>query len=279
MSVRGNGPTGPSPIERHGAGRGAPPSVGGMAPGRFDNVSAEYEAGRPDYPAGIYDRLDEVVGGLAGATVIEAGAGTGIASRQLATRGARLVSSDPSVAMLARARRLGAPPLVLADGLALPFRTGVADLFCVAQAWHWFEPVAAASAEAARVLRPGGHWAAWWSTARAEGEAWFDDQHALFAERCPGYHLASRLPDWVPDLDAPDLLGPLQRHAVTWEREATISTWLTDIRSRSYIAALDGSTRDELLTTVAGSLAPAFPDGRRHIPYETVLWTARRLPD
>jgi SAM-dependent methyltransferase len=37
----------------------------------------------------------------------------------------------------------------------------------VAQSWHWFDSLRA-GAEVARVLRPGGHWAAWWNQAAAE---------------------------------------------------------------------------------------------------------------
>jgi 16S rRNA A1518/A1519 N6-dimethyltransferase RsmA/KsgA/DIM1 with predicted DNA glycosylase/AP lyase activity len=56
----------------------------------FATVVDEYDTGRPGYPAGVYDAL----GPLAGAVVLEGGAGTGIATRALLDRGAHVVPFD-----------------------------------------------------------------------------------------------------------------------------------------------------------------------------------------
>ena len=56
----------------------------------FDAVADEYDAGRPSYPDGVYDGLEP----LAGRLVFEGGAGTGIATRALLQRGARVVPFD-----------------------------------------------------------------------------------------------------------------------------------------------------------------------------------------
>jgi hypothetical protein len=55
----------------------------------------------------------------------------------------------------------------------MPFRDECADLLCFAQSWHWLDQHRRAG-EAARVLRKGGRWAAWWSHARVDGEPWFE---------------------------------------------------------------------------------------------------------
>jgi SAM-dependent methyltransferase len=136
---------------------------------------------------GIYrdhaDEYDELVGAedcdghlgpaleallpLAGAAVLEAGAGTGRVTRLLLAAGARVVATEPEPAMLAVARRRGGPGAVfaVADALALPVRSGWADLAIAGwalghlRAWHvdhWRDSIGRALAGMERALRPGG---------------------------------------------------------------------------------------------------------------------------
>ncbi len=108
---------------------------------------------------------------LAGAAVLEVGAGTGRVTRLLLNAGAWVVASEPALAMLAVARRHTAQhpaarcALLGADALALPVRTGWADVAIAGWAlghlrsWHaatWRETIARALAELDRALRPGG---------------------------------------------------------------------------------------------------------------------------
>jgi hypothetical protein len=111
--------------------------------------------GRPD------DLLEFLVGGLAGKVVADGGADTGVATRQLADRGAQVVAWDPGVGVLAWAvRRTPRPRAVVADAGAVPLRTCSLDMICFAQSSHWVDQGAGA-AEAARLLRQSGWWAAW----------------------------------------------------------------------------------------------------------------------
>ena len=122
----------------------------------FDAAAAEYDAARPSYPDELYAELEARVGPLAGRLVLDCGAGTGIASRQLAARGARVVSLDLGEQMLRRAlARSPGSACVQADGNRLPVRPDRADLVSFAQSWHWLDQEHA-PAEMARVLRPGG---------------------------------------------------------------------------------------------------------------------------
>ncbi|MET9339450.1 class I SAM-dependent methyltransferase [Nonomuraea sp. NPDC003804] len=69
----------------------------------FDRVADAYDAGRPGYPGELFDALTELSGvALAGATVVDVGAGTGISARALRDHGARVVAVDPGREMLAR---------------------------------------------------------------------------------------------------------------------------------------------------------------------------------
>ena len=113
----------------------------------------------------------EAIAPLAGATVLEVGAGTGRVTRLLLEAGARVVATEPAPAMLALARRhIAALPaarcaLAVADGRALPVRPGWADVALAGwalghlRAWHaaaWRAAIARGLAEMERALRPGG---------------------------------------------------------------------------------------------------------------------------
>jgi SAM-dependent methyltransferase len=248
----------------------------------FDAAAREYDAARPSYPDALFDELERVTGPLAGRLVLDWGAGTGIASRQLAARGARVVSLDIGEQMLRRAlARSPATPCVLATGNQMPVRSGVAGLTTFAQSWHWFDPRAGA-AEVARVLAPGGYWAAWWNRARAEGEGWYDDYQELLTASCPRYtwqhHSDQRLgPDWTdPVVAAAGRLEPAGTVVLRWTRQLRSADWLTDDRSKSYVIELEPAAREALLGQIEAIIASRFPDGQMTVPYTTTLTMARK---
>jgi SAM-dependent methyltransferase len=236
----------------------------------FESVAEEYDRARPGYPAGVYEAL----GDLAGLTVLDVGAGTGIATRELLRRGASVIAIDPGSAVLARAtartRDLAA---VAADGAVLPIRDGTADLVCFAQAWHWLDPAMRAR-EAHRVLRAQGRWAGWWSHARADGQAWFDDYWSAIERTCVGTHRDQRDTDWGTTVAASGLFDVAERVTVPWVREITVEDWLTDQVSHSYVAALPPPERGHLVQRLRAVLVGEFPGGIMAVPYETWLWLA-----
>lgn len=123
----------------------------------FDPVAPQYATARPGYPPALLDAVAELAGrSLAGAEVLDCGAGTGIATRLLSERGARVVALEPGAGMAAQLRQ-AAPrvPLVRGDGNRLPFAADRFDVLTYAQSWHWTDP-ARSVPEALRVLRPDG---------------------------------------------------------------------------------------------------------------------------
>jgi SAM-dependent methyltransferase len=235
-----------------------------------------YDQARPGYPEALFDALAVATRPLAGAVVLEGGAGTGLATAALTGRGARVVAFDVGERMLQRtARRAPAAALVVADGNALPFAAACADLLCFAQAWHWLDLDGHAQDEAARVLRPGGWWAGWWSHPRADGEDWFDRYQSRLEEACSGYGRAQRDVDWGHTLLEDERFEPARKDVVAWTRRVDVATWLVDEQSKSYVAALDAADRDALLRELREVLRRRFPTGELAVPYETWLWTAR----
>jgi ubiquinone/menaquinone biosynthesis C-methylase UbiE len=248
----------------------------------FDRAAAEYDAARPSYPAALFDELERRIGPLAGQLVLDWGAGTGISSRQLAERGAVVASFDIGEQMLRRAlARSPESACVLADGNRMPIRSASVDLVTFAQSWHWFDH-RIATAEAARVLRPGGHWAAWWNRAHGDGEPWFAEYQELVASSCPGYawqrlrdeHVT---PDWTGELVAAAAeVQAVVTLAVPWTRQVSAANWLTDERSKSYFIELDPLIRESVLDREAAIIASRFPDGQMTVGYTTTLHLARK---
>lgn len=243
----------------------------GIAVTSFDAVAAEYEAGRPGYPESLYDALEP----LAGKLVLEGGAGTGIATKALIRRGARVVPFDIGIKVLARATaRMPGLPAVVANGAVMPFRDQCAHLLCFAQSWHWLDE-GRRPTEAARVLRDGGRWAAWWSHARADGAPWFEAYWNAI-EAVTVARREERDSEWGAGLYRSGLFDVGERITFPWLREATAEQWLEDQRSKSYIAALPEPSRTSLLTTIEQIISDRFPTGQMRVPYETLLWIARK---
>jgi ubiquinone/menaquinone biosynthesis C-methylase UbiE len=247
----------------------------------FDAAADSYDAARPSYPDDLFTELERRAGPLDGRVVVDSGAGTGIASRQLAERGARVISLDIGEQMLRRAHaRSPRTPCVLADGNRMPLRTGCADLVTFAQSWHWFDQQIA-SADVARVLRAGGCWAAWWNRASGAGEPWFDRYEGVLSSFCPGYTWRHERDETLAHdsssaLESTLLMEPMGQIVLSWTRQLPAADWFTDEQSKSYIISLEPAVRESLLGELAEIVTDRFPDGQMSVPYLTTLAVARR---
>lgn len=132
------------------------PGLGASLAAAYGAVAREWAEG----PAWAYDRLSKALVAaspdpLAGARVLDLGAGTGAASRAVAAVGGDPVAMDLALDML-RHDRQARPPAAAGDACALPFRDAAFDAVVAAfSVSHVPDPVRAL-AEANRVTRTGG---------------------------------------------------------------------------------------------------------------------------
>lgn len=133
----------------------------GTGPGfedHFGGHAVDYAAGRPTYPAALYDALAELAPGRTLAW--DVATGNGQAATALAERFDEVIASDGSADQLEQAARHPRVIYTQATAENPPARAAGADLITIAQALHWF---AGPDFDAAvrRTVRPGGIVAAW----------------------------------------------------------------------------------------------------------------------
>lgn len=157
----------------------------------------QYDRTRPTPPPVLPDLLTQLIGRPRPALVVDLGSGTGLSTALWGERAERVIGIEPNADMRTQAIRRAerhpyAAHIEYREGVAQ--RTGLpdacADIVTAAQAFHWMEPTATL-AEIARILRPGGLFAAYdydwppalnWELEQVyqEVDARFD---ALFEER------------------------------------------------------------------------------------------------
>jgi SAM-dependent methyltransferase len=226
-------------------------------------------------PAGIYETMAAPLVAdcpipLAGAAVLDFGAGTGATSHAIERAGARVTAADLALGML-RADRAGRPPAVNADVLRLPFEAGSFDVAVGAFVISHVPEPADALREVARTVRDGG-------VVMTVGfdNRWVFPAKQAIEEVLLGFGMT--LPDWyvgfkrdVEPLTAfPDRLAAVARAAglvevEVKERPVDVGVRTTDgiiawrlgyPVSARFMVALDDERRAEVLEALRDAVGP-----------------------
>lgn len=246
----------------------------------FSAGADAYARIRPDYPGGVVlffaDFLKDDDAAQAphersvALCALDAGAGTGIFSAQLAEAGFEVTAADPSAEMLAQIpETAGVVNRVVARGEELPFAEASFDLVTYAQAWHWVDP-ALASAEAARVLKPRG----------VLGLVWNQLDVTI-----PWVHRLSRImhagdvhrPDFRPEVG--EQFGELTSWDAHWEQEMTPELIIELAKTRSYYLRASEPIRSKVEANLQWYLYEHLGHARGEamgLPYLTHAWAARK---
>jgi ubiquinone/menaquinone biosynthesis C-methylase UbiE len=126
--------------------------------GHFSHGDAaeRYARGRPYFHPLVVRKIATFLGlEEPVSAALDVACGTGLSTITLTEVALRVVGTDPSVEMLARAARAEGVEYVEAPAEDLPFPEGTFDLATVSSSFHWFDR-ARFLAEARRVLRSEG---------------------------------------------------------------------------------------------------------------------------
>ncbi len=228
----------------------------------FARVADAYETYRLGYTGLVWDHLARRCGLAEGADVVDVGCGTGLSSRPLIERGARVTGVEPDEAMLARAEATLGDHARFVRGRAeeLPLPDASADLVVAAQAAHWFEEPDATN-EILRVLRPGGYVAFVWKYPTPETPyTYLVDE---IATRLTGRSLLAGAIygiGTVSQLLAPGFEGYSR---VTFEQPIayTVERYVGHVSSRERIQQLLGPRMDDLLAELHERISRLEPSG------------------
>ncbi|MCD2193866.1 class I SAM-dependent methyltransferase [Actinomycetospora endophytica] len=210
--------------------------------------------------------------------VADLAAGTGLVTRAVLARpGApAVVAVEPDPRMLARLATT-TPGALAVRGVAeaIPLASGSMDAVLASSAWHWFDPPVA-TAEIARVLRPGGVLGLLWSRAdptvpwvaqvRGIGNAAADGSARLSRRGFdvalpPGHGFVDELPEAV---------------TVRWTRRMTRDDVAGMVCTYSGVLELPAAEQDEVRRAARELLDVVLPGTDDvDVPFETVArrWT------
>ncbi|KDQ18510.1 hypothetical protein BOTBODRAFT_171337 [Botryobasidium botryosum FD-172 SS1] len=216
-----------------------------------------YDRARPSYPSQALTALHASLPESSGLKVVELGSGTGIFTRALLAHSsfgqsiAALRAVEPSAGMRdAFEKAISDSRITCQEGTfeKIDSSDGWADLVVVAQAWHWCPDYEKATAEIARVLKPGGIAAFIWNLEDRTAAPWvaqLRDTYEKFESNTPQFRLGL----WRTMFDTTAYLNHFHPHEEKeWEYTllTTASLVIDRVLSKSYVAILGGEEKERV---------------------------------
>jgi len=243
-----------------------------------------YEYGRPDYPERVYEVLVERCGLSSGTACFEIGPGPGTATRRLLALGAApLVAIEPDQRLAdylaSWAREASAQVHVHATTFeAVDLEPASFDLGVCATAFHWVEQDRGL-AKVAKLLRPGGWWAVWWTIFGdpERHDAFHEATQRVLSGNSPvPPPFALEVGDRVRDIEAVGAFGPVAFERVRWSRTFSSQEIRSLYGSFSSLAKLPEEPRERLLDELVRVAEDEF-GGRVERPLVSAVYSAQRL--
>ena len=237
----------------------------------YDQQADVYASVRPSYHPALVERfIDKYANGV----VADVGAGTGIFTSQLVEAGYVPIAIEP-VASMRHAITDEHPTVTVVDGTAED--TGLddnsVDTVVAAQAFHWFDHVAAL-VEIERIPRPGGFVVCVWNV-RDETVDWvrrYTDVVDRYAADTPRH----RTMKWRQAIDGSAAFEPVDDWSIANPRPTTPQQVVDRALSTSFIAALEPAVQIQVLDEIrqiAHDVGDSFD-----FPYRSEVQAWRLVP-
>jgi SAM-dependent methyltransferase len=246
----------------------------------FGTVAADYDRVRPSPAPEALDWLLPEHRDL----VVDVGAGTGLFSRALASRGAHVVAVEPDDRMRAVLQE-NSPGVeaIAASGEAIPLPDAAADGVFFSSAWHWMDPDTAIP-EVARVLRDGGRFGVIWTSRDHESgwlraEEWFRDaapDGAVLRGEIPAAGPRRRREDSLPTGGA---FTNIETRTFRYTRPMKPSDFVDWLTTYSRVITAPAEARERGRARATAALAEQFPGATViDVPMRSRCWRADRVP-
>jgi SAM-dependent methyltransferase len=235
--------------------------------GRFTSRADAYRRHRPDYPSDLFDDL------LEGRPrrIADVGAGTGIASIALATRGIEVFAVEPNEAMREAGERHELIHWIDGHAEATTLEESSVDLVTCFQAFHWFDPDAAIT-EFLRILRPGGAIAAVWN--EREPDDPFTSAYGKIVREISDNHPAEARERAAEALDHDPRLGRVDRRRSSHAQTLDLEGLLGRASSTSYLPS-SGPRHEELVARLRQLFEEWQHEGTVTLRYRASLYLTR----
>jgi ubiquinone/menaquinone biosynthesis C-methylase UbiE len=205
---------------------------------RFSDRVADYVRYRSGYPPAVLDLLHSECGLRPGHVIADIGSGTGFLSELFLKNGNRVFGVEPNEAM----RQAGEEYLASYHGFtsvngsaeATTLDDASADFVSAAQAFHWFEPVAARR-EFVRILKPGGWVVVIWNERLVDTTPLMREYEALLRKFGNDYTQVTASYPWPGQMRAFFAGNLYSEHGLPNPEEFDFAGMSGRLRSSSYV--------------------------------------------
>ena len=244
----------------------------------YANEALAYAQGRPDYPDGVLQWLQNALGIGAGQAVVDLGAGTGKFTKLLLKAGADVIAVEPVDAMREQlAASVTGAKIFSGSGAAIPLENASVDAVICAQSFHWFATEAALR-EIHRVLKPGGRLGLVWNV-RDDSCDWAAAITAIitpYETNVPRFYLGGWRQAFSGEYFSPLELTVCAHRHVGKPQQVILERF----RSVSFIASLPDVEKEKVVARLQALIAshPALRNKETiAFPYRTEAYKCVRL--